>query len=93
MAVSLVYSSNGLTPKVQLGATLFANYCAIYSNRHNEASAFEDAGAARVRIVNNVRLHLSGWESRQTIAGHGKVRYGAMLDRGVLRAKWNSLKI
>src|SRR5262247_4290024 len=34
----LCLSSNGLTPKVQVSATLFANYCALYCKRHNEAS-------------------------------------------------------
>src|SRR5215813_6975129 len=33
----LSLSSDGLTPKVQVWARLFANYSAIYSNRHNEA--------------------------------------------------------
>src|SRR6058998_2364251 len=36
----LSLSSNGLTPKVPVCARLFANYRAIYFNRHSEASAF-----------------------------------------------------
>jgi hypothetical protein len=36
----LSLSSNGLTPKVPVCARLFANYRAIYFNRHGEASAF-----------------------------------------------------
>src|SRR4029453_14536436 len=40
MAVLLSLSSDGLTPKVPVCARLFANYRAIYSNRHSETSAF-----------------------------------------------------
>jgi hypothetical protein len=45
MAVSLVYRPTDLIPKVQVLGRHFANYRAIYSNRRNEANAFEDAGA------------------------------------------------
>src|SRR5947208_13328481 len=36
----LSFSSNGLTPKVPVCAGLFADYRAIYSNRHSDASDF-----------------------------------------------------
>jgi hypothetical protein len=35
----LDFSFDGLNPKVAAGSTLFANHRAIYSNRHNDASA------------------------------------------------------
>jgi hypothetical protein len=34
-------SSTGLTPKVTIGASLFANSRAIYFNRHSEARRLE----------------------------------------------------
>jgi hypothetical protein len=51
----LSLSSNGLTPKVRVCATLFANYRAIYFKRHSEASAFP-------QLWSPLALNL-GWQS------------------------------